>query len=132
MLYCIAFIDKFSFFIFFITANSDIRWKCYKNMVNSRTKKENIEIYENGMLSVIKVGGEPTKWTNRERKSWKTIKHNEILIQNNKSFFLNLLKYLNLNNENSAAITGITLATWCQLTKDNIFFFNFKFLINFQ
>ena len=32
-----------------------------KNTENSRTKKENIEIDENRMLSVIKVGIEPTK-----------------------------------------------------------------------
>ena len=49
------------FFILFIRSSLDIRWKCYKNTANSRTKKENIEIYENRMLSVIKVGIEPTK-----------------------------------------------------------------------
>ena len=37
-----------------------IRWKSYKNTAISRTKK-NIEIYENRMLSVIKVGIKPTK-----------------------------------------------------------------------
>ena len=48
-------------YIVFIRSGPDILWKCYKNTANSRTKKENIEIYENGMLSVIKVGIEPTK-----------------------------------------------------------------------
>ena len=37
------------------------------------------------MLWVIKIDTEPTKWTNRERKGWKNIKHNEILIWNNDS-----------------------------------------------
>ena len=46
---------------FFIVSSPDIRWKCYKNTANSQTKKENIEIYENRMLSVIKVCIEPTK-----------------------------------------------------------------------
>ena len=51
----------YNFFIVFIRSSLDIRWKFYKNMANSRTKKENIEIYENIMLSVIKVSIEPTK-----------------------------------------------------------------------
>ena len=44
-----------SFFIVFIISSPDIRWKGYKNTANSRTEKEIIEIYENRMLSVIKV-----------------------------------------------------------------------------
>ena len=47
--------------IVFIRSSPDIRWKCYKNTANSRTKKEKYEIYENRMLSVIKVGIKPTK-----------------------------------------------------------------------
>ena len=58
----------YSFFLVFISSSPDMRWKCYKNTANSRTEKENIKIYENRMLSVIKVGIEPTKRTNRERK----------------------------------------------------------------
>ena len=65
--------------IVFIRSSPDIRWKFYKNTANSRTKKENIKIYENRML-IIKVGVEPTKLTNRERKNGKNIKHNKILI----------------------------------------------------
>ena len=34
-----------------IRSSPDIRWKFYKNTANSRTKKENIKIYENRMLS---------------------------------------------------------------------------------
>ena len=68
------------FFTVFIKSSPDIRWKCYKSMPNNRTKEENIEIYENRMLSVIKVGIEPTKLTSGEKKSRKNIKHNEILI----------------------------------------------------
>ena len=49
------------FFIVFIRSSPDIRWKCYKNTANNRTKKENIEICENRMLSVIKVSIEQTK-----------------------------------------------------------------------
>ena len=49
------------FFIVFIRSSPDIPWKCYKNTANNRTKKENIEIYEKRVLSVIKVGIEPTK-----------------------------------------------------------------------
>ena len=70
------------FFLAFISSNPDVRWKCYKNTANSRTKKENIEIYENRMLSVIKIGIEPKKKTNHERKNRKNIKHNQILIKN--------------------------------------------------
>ena len=85
LLYCINCIVLFIMlcmflFIVFIRSSPDIRWKCYNNTANSRTKRENIEIYENRMLSVIKVGIEPTKLTNRERKSLKNTKHNEILI----------------------------------------------------
>ena len=54
-------IEGFFSLIVFIRSSPDIRWKCYKNTVNSRTKKENIEVYENRMLSVLKVGIEPTK-----------------------------------------------------------------------
>ena len=53
--------DVMFFFIVFIRSSPDIRLKCYKNRATSRTKKENIEIYENRMLSVIKVGIEPMK-----------------------------------------------------------------------
>ena len=59
----------FSIFIVFIRSSPGIRLICYKKTANSRIKKENIEIYENRMLSVIKVGIEPTEQTNRERKS---------------------------------------------------------------
>ena len=58
------FLNNLFFFIFFIRPSPDIRWKCYKNTTNSRSKKDNIEIYENRMLSVIKVRKvdiEPTK-----------------------------------------------------------------------
>ena len=41
------------FFIVFIRSSPDIRWKCYKNIANNRTKKENIKIYENSIISVI-------------------------------------------------------------------------------
>ena len=34
------------------------------------------------MLSVIKIGIEPKKKTNHERKNRKNIKHNQILIKN--------------------------------------------------
>ena len=37
-----------------IRSSPEIRWKCYKNTAKDRTKKENIEIYENRMLSAIK------------------------------------------------------------------------------
>ena len=47
------FFSKFVFFIVFIRLSPDIRWKCYKNTENSRTKKN--EIYENRMFSVIKI-----------------------------------------------------------------------------
>ena len=42
-------------FKLFIRSSPDIGWKCYINTANSRTKKENIEIYENRISSVIKV-----------------------------------------------------------------------------
>ena len=49
----VRFLDFLAFFfIVFIGSSPDIRWKCYKNTANSRTKKENIEIYENRILSV--------------------------------------------------------------------------------
>ena len=66
------------FFIVFIRSSPDIRWKCYKNTANSRTKKENIKIYENRMLSVIKVGIEP---------------RNEQIAREKAEFFLNTMKY---------------------------------------
>ena len=56
-------------YIVFIRSCPDIRWKCYKNTANSRTKKEKIEIYENRMLSAIKAGIKLTKLTNGERKN---------------------------------------------------------------
>ena len=45
----------YNFFIYtvFIISSPDIRLNCYKNTTNSRTKKENNEIYENRKLSVI-------------------------------------------------------------------------------
>ena len=49
-----------NFSIVFIRSSPDIRWKCYKNTANNRTKKENIKIYENRKLSVIKVSIELT------------------------------------------------------------------------
>ena len=54
------------FSLVFIRSSPDIRWKCYKNTANNRTKKEKIEIYENRKLSVIKVGIELT--TNGKKK----------------------------------------------------------------
>ena len=45
----------FVFFIVFIRLNPEIRCKCNKNTANNRTKKENIKIYENRKLSLIKV-----------------------------------------------------------------------------
>ena len=49
----------FLFFIVFIRSRSDIRWKGYKNTASNQTKT-NIKIYENIMLSVIKVSIELT------------------------------------------------------------------------
>ena len=71
---------KCFFFIVFIRSSPDIRWKCYKNTANSRTKKENIKIYENRMLSVIKVGIEPRNEQIAREKVEIFLKHNEILI----------------------------------------------------
>ena len=53
--------DGLLFLIVFIRSSPDICWKCYKNITNSQTKEENIEIYENRMLSVIKISIELTK-----------------------------------------------------------------------
>ena len=43
----------YSFFIVFIRSSPDIRRKCYKNTSNSRTKKENIKIYENRIFKYV-------------------------------------------------------------------------------
>ena len=64
------------YFTVFIRSSPDIRWKCYENTANSRTKKENIKIYENRMLSVIKVGiGITTNGKNKKKSKSKKNKN---------------------------------------------------------
>ena len=58
---CFTFFLSSPNFILFIRSSADIRWKCYKSTANNRTKKENIEIYDNIVSSDIKVGIESTK-----------------------------------------------------------------------
>ena len=76
-----AFFDEFLFpiifilFLVFLRSSPYIRWKCYKNTAKNRTKKENIKIYKNKMLSVIKVSIELT--TNGKKKFKLKMMNNE-------------------------------------------------------
>ena len=52
-----SFDNQFS--IVFVGSSPDTRWKYYKNTANSRTKKENIKIYENKMFFAFRPTGSP-------------------------------------------------------------------------
>ena len=60
------------FLIVFIKSSPDIHWKCYKKHGEQSNWRKKVKIFENWMLSVIKVGIGLT-WNGKKKEKKKKI-----------------------------------------------------------